>query len=171
MCTVSKMHEIAVPKKTDSRASAVGQRVSSDLQGPFEIASMHEARYALSFIDDFSQLAVVKYLMKKKDALLKNQEIVAENGAPKGLRTINDVEYSSNANRRFCRESQVKQEFTVPNTPQQNGIADHYNSVIIEMTRCLLAVAKLPKMFWLRARSTAVRSWNLCPTSSKEKRL
>ena len=36
------------------------------------------------------------------------------------------------------------------------------------MTRCLLAEAKLPKMFWVRARSTAVRVRNLCPTSSNK---
>ena len=32
MSTASKMHEVAVPKKTDSRASAVGQRDFGDIQ-------------------------------------------------------------------------------------------------------------------------------------------
>ena len=76
-----------------------------------------------------------------------------------------------NAFRMFCREMQVKQEFTVPNTPQQNGVAERYNRVITEMTRCLLADAKLSKMFWVRAMSTAVRVRNLCPTSSNEHRI
>ncbi|XP_063720043.1 uncharacterized protein LOC134846590 [Symsagittifera roscoffensis] len=31
VCTASKMHEVAVPKKTDSRASALGQRGFSDI--------------------------------------------------------------------------------------------------------------------------------------------
>ena len=101
VCTASKMLEVAVPKKTGSRASAVGQRVFSDIQGPFEVPSMHGARYALSFIDDFSRLVVVKYLAKKSDTLLKFQEFVAEHGAPKCLRTDNGGEYSSNAFRRF----------------------------------------------------------------------
>ena len=73
VCAASKMHEVAVLKKTDSRASAVGQRVFNDIQGPFEAPSMHGARYPLSFIDDFCRLAVVKYLVKKSDALLKFQ--------------------------------------------------------------------------------------------------
>ena len=92
------MHEIAVPKKTNSRASAVGQRVFSEIQRPFEVPSMHGA----------SRLAVVKYLVKKSDALLKFQEFVAEHGAPKCLRTDNGGEYSSNAVRKICRESLVK---------------------------------------------------------------
>ena len=165
------MHEVAVPKKTDSRASAVGQRVFSDIQGTFEVPSMHGARYALSFIDKFSRLAVVKYLVKKSDALLKFQEFVGEHGAPKYLRTDNGGEYSSNASKRFCRAFNVKQEFSVPNTPQQNGVEERYNTVITEMTRCLLAEAKLPKILWLRGRSTAVRVCNLYTTSSNEKRL
>ena len=115
VCTASKMHEVAVPKKTESRASAVRQRVF------------------LSFIDDFSRLVVVKYLVKKSDALLKFQEFVAEHGTPKCLRTDNGGEYSSNIFRRFCREFQVKREFTVPNTPQQNGVAERYNRVITEV--------------------------------------
>ena len=171
VCTASKMHEVAMPKKTENRATAVGQRVFSDIQGPFEVASMHGARYAVSFIDDFSRLAVVKYLVKKSDTLSKFKDFVAEHGTPKCLRTDNGGEYSSNAFRMFCREMQVKQEFTVPNTPQQNGVAERYNRVITEMTRCLLADAKLSKMFWVRAMSTAVRVRNLCPTSSNEHRI
>ena len=58
-----------MPKKTISRASAVGQRVFTDIQGQFEVPSMHGASYALSFTDDVSRLAVVKYLVKKSDAL------------------------------------------------------------------------------------------------------
>ena len=40
------------------------------------------------------------------------------------------------------------------------------------MSQCLLAEAKLPKMFWLRAATlTSVRVRNSFPTSSNEKRL
>ena len=65
----------------------------------------------------------------------------------------------------------MKQEVTVPNTPQQNGVAERYNRVITEMTQGLLGKAKLPKMFWVRTMSTAVRVRNLSPTSSNEKSL
>ena len=129
VCTASKMHEVIVPKKTDIRASAVGQRVFSDIQGPFETPSMHGARYTLIFIDDLSRLAVVKYLVKKGNALLKFQKFVAEHGAQECLRTDNGGECSSNAFRRFDRESQVRHEFIVPNTHQQNSEAERYNRV------------------------------------------
>ena len=92
LCTASKMNEVTVPKKTDSRAQAAGQSVFSDIQGPFEVPSMHGANHALSFIGDFSRLAGVKYLAKKSDALLKFQEFVTEHGAALCLRTDNGGE-------------------------------------------------------------------------------
>ena len=97
VCTASEMQKVAVPKKTDSRASAVGQRVFSDFQGPSEVPSMYGTRYALLH-DDISRLAVVKYVVKKSDALLKFlKEFVAEYGAGKCLRTDNGGELSSNS--------------------------------------------------------------------------
>ena len=65
---------------------------------------------------------MVKYLVKKSDALLKFQEFVAEHGEPKSLQTDNGSEYSSNAfveYKRFCREIQVKQDFTGPILPNR----------------------------------------------------
>ena len=84
-------------------------------------------------------------MVKKSDALLKFQKNVTEHGSPMCLRTDNGGINSSNAYR-FCREAQLKQEHS-PEIPQQNGVAEYYNRVITEMTRRLLAEAKLPKMF------------------------
>ena len=78
------------------------QRVFSDIQGQFEVPSMYGTRYALSFIEDFSRLAVVKYLVKKSDALLKFHKFVAEHAAPNCLRTDNGGENSSKGFERLC---------------------------------------------------------------------
>ena len=60
-----------------------------------------------------------------------------------------------------CRDSKIKQEFTVPETPQQNGVAERFNRTLVEMGRCLLIEAKLPKSYWVRALATAVPIRNL----------
>ena len=73
VCTTSKMREVAVPKNTDSRASAVGQLCFSDIQGSLELRRMHGKRYTLSFMDDINRLD-----MKKSGVLLKFQEFAAE---------------------------------------------------------------------------------------------
>ena len=63
---------------------------------------------------------------------------------------------------------QMLSELTAPETPQQNGVAERYNRVTTEITRCLLLESKLPKRFWVRAMATAVHLRNLCPTSSND---
>nr|GEV61327.1 retrovirus-related Pol polyprotein from transposon TNT 1-94 [Tanacetum cinerariifolium] len=42
----------------------------------------------------------------------------------------------------------IKREFSVPRTPQQNGIAERKNRTLIEATRTLLADSLLPIPFW-----------------------
>ena len=46
VCTASKMHEVAMPKKTESRASAVWQRVFNGIEGEFEVPSKHGDQYS-----------------------------------------------------------------------------------------------------------------------------
>ena len=67
------------------------------------------------------------------------REFVAAHRAPKCLRTDNGGEILSNVFRTFCRESQVKQSFTVLKNPQHHDVAMWYNRLNKETTRCLLA--------------------------------
>ncbi len=81
VCTTSKMHELLVPKWTDNKATAKSGRVFTDIQGPFEKPSLQGARYAISFIDDFSRYAVVKFMVHKSDAPEMFKLFIAECGA------------------------------------------------------------------------------------------
>ena len=46
-------------------------------------------------------------------------------------------------------------EYTVPETPEQTGVAERYNRTVVEITRSPLMESELPKSYWLRAISTA----------------
>nr|GFB90279.1 putative ribonuclease H-like domain-containing protein [Tanacetum cinerariifolium] len=48
----------------------------------------------------------------------------------------------------FCGLKGIKREFSVPRTPQQNGIAKRKNRTFIEVARTLLADSLLPISFW-----------------------
>nr|GEU88460.1 hypothetical protein [Tanacetum cinerariifolium] len=56
---------------------------------------------------------------------------------------------------RFCGMKGIKREFSVPRTPQQNGIAKRKNRTLIEATRTMLANSLLPILFWTEAVNTA----------------
>nr|GEW50579.1 hypothetical protein [Tanacetum cinerariifolium] len=49
----------------------------------------------------------------------------------------------------------IKREFSVPRTPQQNGIAERKNMTLIEAARTMLAYSLLPIPFWAEAVNTA----------------
>nr|GEV92826.1 hypothetical protein [Tanacetum cinerariifolium] len=49
----------------------------------------------------------------------------------------------------------IKREFSVPRTPQQNGIAERKNKTLIEAARTMLADSLLPILFWAEALNTA----------------
>nr|GEU88767.1 ribonuclease H-like domain-containing protein [Tanacetum cinerariifolium] len=53
------------------------------------------------------------------------------------------------------RASWIKREFSVPRTPQQNGIAERKNKTLIEAARTMLADSLLPIPFWVEAVNTA----------------
>ena len=63
VCTASKINEVAVTKKTDSKAWATGRQIFSDNQGAFEAPSSHSVLDDLDFMDDFNLLVLVKYLV------------------------------------------------------------------------------------------------------------
>nr|GEU73949.1 ribonuclease H-like domain-containing protein [Tanacetum cinerariifolium] len=56
---------------------------------------------------------------------------------------------------RFCGMQEIKREFSVPRTPQQNGIAERKNRTLIEAARTMLADSILPIPFWAKAVNTA----------------
>nr|GEV60597.1 ribonuclease H-like domain-containing protein [Tanacetum cinerariifolium] len=55
----------------------------------------------------------------------------------------------------FCGMKRIKREFSLPRTPQQNGIAERKNRNLIEAARTMLADSLLPIPFWAEAVNTA----------------
>ena len=51
----------------------------------------------------------------------------------------------------FCKLNGIKQEFSTPGTPQQNGVVERKNRTLIESARTMLEEAKLPTYFWAEA--------------------
>ncbi|CAB4002240.1 Retrovirus-related Pol poly from transposon TNT 1-94 [Paramuricea clavata] len=157
-CALGKQSSKPVPKETQNKSQKARELVYSDILGPFEVPSLSGSRYAIIFNDEYSKHSIVKFMSKKSQAFEKFKEYVAEYGIPQRLRTDNGAEYTSKQFMDYCRDSKIKQEFTVPETPQQNGVAERFNRTVVEMGRSVLIQAKLPKCYWVRALSTGSSS-------------
>ena len=110
-------------------------------------------------------------LRKKSDAIKAFQKYYHDVKVECGLdvtvlHSDNGGEYRNNELTRFCRQKMIKQEFTVPYNPEQNGMAERLNRTLVEMTRCVLSEAKMDKTFWCKAMLTAVNIRNILPSAS-----
>ena len=144
-CALGKISKKPVPKLSDNKATQKLERVYSDVFGPVSPSSIGGNRYAISFIDEFSGYAVVKFMKYKTQALQTFKEYVAQYGRPKILRTDNGTDYKNKAFKKFCISKEIAREFTVPETPEQKGVAERFNRTVVEAARCLLIHSKLPK--------------------------
>ena len=63
----------------------------------------------------------------------------------------------------YCKASGITYEKTVPDSPSQNGVAEHYNLTLVSMARALLHDAELSEWFWPFAILTTVHLKNWVP--------
>ena len=68
------------------------------------------------------------------------------------LRSDNGGEYNTNEFNAFYDKYGIKRQFTIPYTPQQNGVTKRKNRIIMEMARCMLG--NLPSFLWDEVVST-----------------
>ena len=60
------------------------------------------------------------------------------------LRMDNGGEYCSKAFKQYCKREGIQHEFTVPKTPEQNGVAEQMNRTLLETVRSVLDDSKMP---------------------------
>ena len=63
------------------------------------------------------------------------------------LRSNNGIEYTSEKFNKFCEDAGIEHQLTTPYTPQQNGVVERKNRILMEMTKRLLHDKGLPKKF------------------------
>uniref|UniRef100_A0A5S6QGT0 Integrase catalytic domain-containing protein n=1 Tax=Trichuris muris TaxID=70415 RepID=A0A5S6QGT0_TRIMR len=136
-----------------------------------QVRSVGRARYFITFIDDFSRKSFVYFLKSKDEALKKFKEFVAfverkTSTKVKCLRTDNGKEYLNDSFAEFLKDNGIRHERSVPDTPQQNGIAERLNRTLVEKARTMLIDAGLSLDLWAEAVGTANYLRNRCPTKA-----
>nr|GFA43563.1 hypothetical protein [Tanacetum cinerariifolium] len=76
------------------------------------------------------------------------------------IRSDNGTKFKNQDFNKFCGMKGIKREFSVPRTPQQYGIAERKNRILIEAARTMLANLLLPIPFWTEGVNTACYVWN-----------
>nr|GFB40163.1 putative ribonuclease H-like domain-containing protein [Tanacetum cinerariifolium] len=157
-CKKDKQHRASCKSKTVSSIDQPLFRLHMDLFGPTFVKSLSKKSYCLVITDDYSRFSWVFFLASKDETpyVLKTFIIGLENLLSlkvKIIRCDNGTEFKNSDLNQFC--GGIKREFSVPRTPQQNGIAERKNRTLIEAARTLLADSLLPIPFWAGAVNTA----------------
>ncbi|KAL4380068.1 hypothetical protein GQ457_02G020870 [Hibiscus cannabinus] len=67
---------------------------------------------------------------------------------------------------KFLQDNGIVGQYTMPGSPDQNGVAERRNRTLMDMVRSMLSGSKLPKSLWVEALKTAVYILNLVPTKA-----
>ncbi|GJV45381.1 putative RNA-directed DNA polymerase [Tanacetum coccineum] len=66
----------------------------------------------------------------------------------------------------YCQENWIVHQFTMPYTPQQNGVAERRNRTLMDMVRSMICDSILPKFLWTEALKTVTHILNRVPSMS-----
>nr|GEX48104.1 hypothetical protein [Tanacetum cinerariifolium] len=152
-CKKGKQHRASCKSKTVSSIDQPLFRLHMDLFGPTFVKSLSKKSYCLVITNDYSRFSWIFFLASKDEtpSILKTFIIGLENLLSlkvKIIRCDNGTEFKNSNLNQFCGLKGIKREFSVPRTPQQNGIVERKNKTLIKAARTLLADLLLPIPFW-----------------------
>ncbi|VVT49801.1 uncharacterized protein SAPINGB_P002450 [Magnusiomyces paraingens] len=158
---------------TTEKASRPLELFVSDLSGP-HVATPVGHRYVLTIMDYYSRYSYVELLVRKSDASLAIRNFIARcesyfSGDSAGDRVAyfhsdNGGEYISKDLEQFFVSKGIKHTYTVPHTPQQNGVAERLNRTLFEKAKSMLLYAHAPEYLWGEAVKSANYIRNRLPS-------
>ena len=70
---------------------------------------------------------------------------------------------------RFLEQHGICAQYTMPSTPQQNGVAERRNRTLMAMVRSMMSNSSLPISLWMYALKTATYLLNRIPSKAVQK--
>ncbi|CAI7862710.1 unnamed protein product [Closterium sp. NIES-53] len=153
------------------------QTLHMDVWGPARVRGQGHKRYFLLVVDGYSRYTTVFPLRSKGEVIevlidwiraarLQLRESFGSNFPVLRLHSDRGGEFCSDLLRAFCRAKGIRLTFTLPASPQQNGIAEHRIGMVMDVARTSMIHAAAPHFLWPFAVQYAVHQINLQPRVS-----
>ncbi|CAI7903027.1 unnamed protein product, partial [Closterium sp. NIES-54] len=153
------------------------QTLHMDVWGPARVSGQGHERYFLMVVDDYSRYTTVFPLRSKGDvaevlidwiraARLQLQESFGSDFPVLRLHSDRGGEFSSARLGAFYCAQGIRQTFTLPASPQQNGIAKCRIGMVMDVARTSMIHAAAPHFLWPFAVHYAAHQLNLQPRVS-----
>ncbi|CAI7888464.1 unnamed protein product [Closterium sp. NIES-53] len=148
------------------------QNLHMDMWGPTPVSGIYQERYFLLVVDDYKRYTTVFPLRRKADVsgvlipwirATRHQlrERFWRDLPVRRLHSDRGGEFSSGFLEEFCRDEGIRQTFTLPASPQQNGIVERRNGLIMEVAHTFMIHAAAPHFLWPFAVRYAAHQLNL----------
>ncbi|CAI7880272.1 unnamed protein product [Closterium sp. NIES-54] len=135
------------------------QTLHMDVWGPARVRGQGHERYFLLVVDDYSRYTTVFPLRSKgevtevlidwiRGARRQLSESFGSDLPVLRLQLNRGGEFSSDLLRAFCRLEGIRQTFTLPASPQQNGIAERRIGMVMDVAHTSMIHAAAPHFLW-----------------------
>ncbi|CAI7900888.1 unnamed protein product [Closterium sp. NIES-54] len=153
------------------------QTLHMDVWGPARVRGQGHERYFLLVVDDYSRYTTVFPLRSKGDvtevlidwiraARLRLRESFGSEFPVVRVHSDRGGEFSSARLGAFCRAQGIRQTFTLPASPQKNGIAERRIGMVMDVARTSMIHAAAPHFLWPFAVQYAAHQLNFQPRVS-----
>ena len=165
-------------RKGATRSTQLLEIIHTDICGPFDAPSFSGEKYFITFIDDFSHYTYI-YLLHEKSQYVDALEVYINeierqlDRKVKIIRSDRGGEYYGKYNKsgqcsgpfaKFLERRGICAQYTMPGTPEQNGVAERRNRTLLDMVKSMLSHSSLPISMWIYALKTAVYLLNRIPS-------
>ncbi|KAJ0444187.1 putative RNA-directed DNA polymerase [Helianthus annuus] len=169
-CFLAKSHRKSF-KPSNTKVDLPFSLIHSDVWGPAPIVGGQGFRFFLIFVDDCTRMTWVYFLKTKSEVYEKFTIFYAMiytqfKKKIQILRSDNGGEFVNTSMKQFCQTNGLVHQTTCSHTPEQNGVSERKNRILLEMTRALLIESQVPLSFWPEAVATSVYLLNRLPTNA-----
>ncbi|CAI5458135.1 unnamed protein product [Closterium sp. Yama58-4] len=163
----------ATPHSSSLRpASEPFETLHLDVWGPASRLGPERESFFLVVADDSSRYTTVFPLAKKSDvtSTLIRWLLATESTRRRRVSCLHSDrggEFCSGILARFCAEQGITQSWTLPDSPQQNGVAERRLGLVMEIAHTTMIHARAPHFLWPYAARYAAHQLNLWPRVSR----
>jgi hypothetical protein len=170
-CVLAKQKRAPFPQAAKFRAKDQVELVHGDLYGPVTPPTPVGNTYFLLLVDDMSRYMWLTLLRSKAHApaaiMSFQAKVERETGKKlKVLRTDNGGEFTSVQFGQYCAGEGILCQHSMPYSPQQNGVVERRNQMVVNTARSILRARGMPGFFWGEVVHTIVYLLNQSPTAA-----
>ncbi|GJU87128.1 integrase, catalytic region, zinc finger, CCHC-type containing protein [Tanacetum coccineum] len=136
-----------------------------DLCGPMRVQSIKGKKYILVIVDDYSRFTWVKFLRSKDKTpeFVTNFLMQIQVGLNKTVRFIridNGMEFVNQVMSEYYEGVGIFHQKSILRTPQQNGVVERRNRILVAAARTMMIFLKAPMFLWAEAVATTCYTQN-----------